>query len=76
MKEKEKFVKLCGLIYVGKDGFTFPFDAIRHYEEYQDIYKSDSWTFLQEKMSNLLNLVNSDYSLVDKDIENELWEMI
>jgi hypothetical protein len=76
MRDKEEFVKLCNLIYVGKEGFTFPFEAIRHYEDYQDIYKSDRWIFLKEKMSKLLILVNSDNSLVGKDIETELWEMI
>ena len=76
MQTKENFVKLCELIFVGKNGYNFPFDAISHYEEYQQIYKSEEYSLLEEKMKNLINLVNSDNSLTEKDIEEELWYMI
>ena len=76
MQTKENFVKLCKLIFVGKNGYNFSFDAISHYEDYQDIYKSEEYTLLEEKMKNLINLVNSDNSLTEKDIEEELWYMI
>lgn len=76
MQTKENFVKLCELIFVSKNGFTFPFDAISHFEDYQDIYKSEEYTLLEEKMKNLINLVNSDNSVLDKDIEEELWYMV
>jgi len=76
MQTKENFVKLCELIFVGKNGFNFPFDAISHYEEYQNIYKSEEYPLLEEKMKNLLTLVNSDQSMTSKDIEDELWYLI
>jgi len=76
MQTKENFVKLCELIFVGKNGFNFPFDAISHYEEYQNIYKSEEYPLLEEKMKNLLTLVNSDQSMTGKDIEDELWYLI
>jgi hypothetical protein len=76
MQTKENFVKLCELIFVGKNGYNFPFDAIRHYENYQEIYKSEEYSLLEKKMKNLINLVNSDNSLTEKDIEEELWYMI
>ena len=76
MQTKENFFKLCKLIFVGKNGYDFPFDAISHYEDYQDNYKSEEYTLLEEKMKNLINLVNSDNSLTEKDIEEELWYMI
>ena len=76
MQTKENFVKLCELIFVGKNGYSFPFDAIRHYENYQDIYKSEEYSLLEEKMKNLINLVNTENSLTEKDIEEELWYMI
>jgi hypothetical protein len=31
---------------------------------------------LKEKMENLLNIINKDNSLVDKDVETELWDLI
>jgi len=31
---------------------------------------------LKEKMMNLVCLINSDNSLIDKDVETELWNMI
>jgi hypothetical protein len=31
---------------------------------------------LKEKMENLLNIVNKDNSLLNKDVETELWDLI
>ena len=31
---------------------------------------------LESKMNNLISLVNKDHSILQKDVENEIWEMI
>jgi hypothetical protein len=73
---KESFVELCSQIFVTSDGFQFPFDSIRHNDDFSEIYASKEWSILENKMSNLLELINSDNSLIDKDIETELWKLI
>ena len=73
---KESFVELCSQIFVTPDGFQFPFDEIRHSDDFVSIYTSKDYPVLEKKMSNLLELINSDNSLIEKDIETELWNMI
>ena len=36
----------------------------------------DLFPILKEKMDNLIVLINNDHSLADKDVSNELWNMI
>jgi hypothetical protein len=73
---KESFVKLCSKIFVSQKGFEFPFDEIRHSDDFESIYKSRDYPLLEKKMTNLLNLINSDSSMIDKDIETELWYLV
>ena len=75
-KLKESFVKLCSQIFVTGNGFQFPFDSIRHNDDFSGVYSSKEWSILENKMTNLLKLINSDNSLIDKDIETELWNLV
>lgn len=75
-KLKESFVELCSQIFITSDGFQFPFDSIRHNDDFKEILSSKDWSFLENKMANLLELINSDNSLISKDIETDLWTLI
>ena len=74
---KEKFVEMCKLIFInGKKQFIFPFDDLIHDDDWSNFTNHSDWSLLEKKMSNLINLVNSDNSLIEKDVENELWDMV
>ena len=73
---KENFLELCSKIFVSQNGFEFPFDEIRHSDDFVSIYTSEDYPILEKKMINLLNLINSDNSMIDKDIETELWYLV
>jgi hypothetical protein len=75
-KIKENFVAICSMIFVGRNGFTFPFETIQHSVEYSDIYNSNDYPVLESKMKNLIKLVNEDNSMIEKDVETELWQLI
>ena len=76
MDTKEKFVSLCSMIFISKDGFSFPFEDIEYDSDYNDIRESKDYPLLESKMINLLKLINEDNLLINKDIETELWDLI
>lgn len=76
MDIKQQFVNLCPLIYISSNGFQFPFDDIEHDDDLNHIKESVDYPILKSKMKNLLVLLNKDNSLINKDVENELWDLI
>lgn len=74
---KEKFTEMCKLIFInGKGQFVFPIDNLIHDCDYSEFLSHSDWTILESKMNNLISLVNKDHSILQKDVENEIWEMI
>jgi hypothetical protein len=73
---KQNFTEMCKMIFVGSNGFSFPFESIEHDPNFESLVESKEYSLLKEKMTNLLKLVNSDSSILDKDVETEIWEMI
>jgi hypothetical protein len=74
---KTKFVEMCKLIFLTSKGdFVFPIDNLLYDNDYSDFIKHSDWSILESKMKNLIELVNSDNSILEKDVETELWEMI
>ena len=74
---KLKFVEMCKLIFInGKGEFTFPIDNLIHDEDYSDFLNHSDWSILESKMENLITLINKDHSILDLDVEDEIWEMI
>jgi hypothetical protein len=75
-KLKADFVRMCGLLEITANGLQFPDDIAELDDDFQDVFESSDYPMLREKMDNLINLINSDTSLINKDIEDELWYMI
>ena len=73
---KQKFEKMCELAYIGKNGISFPYDDLVYDQDLSFWLEDKDYPFLKEKMDNLIKLVNSDHSLVDMDISDELWDLI
>ena len=74
---KEKFVEMCKLIFInGKGEFVFPIDDLLHDNDYSDFLNHSDWTILESKMTNLISKINQDNSILEKDVETEIWEMI
>lgn len=74
---KLKFVEMCKLIFInGKGEFVFPIDDLIHDGDYSDFLNHKDWSVLESKMNNLISAINKDHSLLEKDVESELWEMI
>jgi hypothetical protein len=74
---KEKFAEMCKLIFInGKGEFVFPIDNLIHDDDYSDFLNHSDWNTLESKMENLISLVNNDHSILEKDVETEIWEMI
>ena len=71
-----KFEKMCEMIYIGSNGISFPYDDLNHDQDLSFWIKDKDFPILKEKMDNLIVLINNDHSLSDKDISNELWNMI
>lgn len=76
MKIKQDFTQLCSMIYISSNGFKFPFEDIDHDDDFSSIRESADYPTLKSKMQNLLTLLNKDQSLLEKDIETELWDLI
>lgn len=76
MKIKKEFIQLCSMIYISSDGFKFPFEDIEHDDEFSSIRESPDYPTIKSKMKNLITLINKDYSFLDMDIENDLWNLI
>lgn len=74
---KDKFVEMCKMIFINADGkFVFPIDNLIHDEDYSDFMNHSDWSILESKMTNLISKVNEDSSILEKDVETEIWEMI
>jgi len=71
----EDFDKLCTQIFYYKNKFRFPFDSIIHDKNFQDILNSQNYPILENKMKNLLVLINQDLTKLNQDTK-ELWELI
>lgn len=72
----EKFKRLVGLVFVGPKGvLMFSNESFIHDASYADLHEDSDLPFLMEKMDNMLTLINNDPELVDKDIENYLWNL-
>lgn len=76
MKIKQEFTQLCSMIYISPNGFKFPFEDIDHDDDFSSIRESVDYPILKSKMKNLLTLINKDHSLLNKDVETELWDLI
>jgi hypothetical protein len=64
---------MCELISVDTKGKFF-FDSID--VEFTEVYNDTDYTFLKEKMDKLIGLINEDNSLIEKDVQDELWLML
>jgi hypothetical protein len=74
---KLKFVEMCKLIFINGQGyFVFPVDNLIHDKDYSDFLNHSDWTILESKMGNLITLINKDHSILELDVEDEIWEMI
>ncbi len=74
---KEKYVEMCKLIFINKDGvFMFPFEDLQLDNDWNDFTNHQDYTILENKMNNLLNLVNQDPKILNLDVETEIWEMV
>ena len=76
MTTKDKFVKLCELIYLSKNGFVFPFEDLDHDDDLNIIQSIDEYQLIVSKMNNFLQVLNSDHRNIDKDIELEIYDSI
>jgi len=75
-KLKNMFVKMCSLSYFDGDMLYFPATDVDHLTHMKEIRENENYPFLLEKMDNLMILLNENPTLIDKDIEDELWYMI
>ena len=73
---KQNFAEMCKHIFIGANGFSFPFESIEHDPTFDNLLESKEYSLLIEKMTNLLVLINSDNSILEMDLETEIWEMI
>lgn len=74
---KEKFVEMCKLIFINSKGeFVFPFDNLFYDLDYSEFLSHTDWSVLESKMKNLIELMNKDLSIIDKDVETEIWYLI
>ena len=69
----DKFVNMCELISVNSKGQFF-FDSVD--VEFTDVYNDTDYPVLKEKMDKLIGLINEDNSLIEKDVQDELWLML
>ena len=76
MNIKEKFEKMCGFINNGENGLFYPYIVEDFIDELYEFKVDKDYPILKEKMDNLIVLVNKDHSLIDKDISEELWDLI
>lgn len=69
----DKFVNMCELISVDSKGQFF-FDSVD--VEFTEVYNDTDYPVLKEKMDKLIGLINEDNSLIEKDVQDELWLML
>ncbi len=74
---KQKFVHLCSMIFINSRGeFVFPIENLQYDGDWSDFLMSSDWSILDKKMSNLIIKLNEDNSILNLDVETEIWEMI
>jgi len=74
---KLKFVEMCKLIFInGKGEFVFPIDNLIHDNDYSDFLNHSDWSTLESKINNLITLINKDHSILEKDVEAEIWYLV
>ena len=74
---KAKFAEMCKLIFINSKGeFVFPIDSLIHDDDYSDFIEHSDWSVLELKMKNLIELINSNNSILDLDVEEEIWNLI
>jgi hypothetical protein len=70
---KDKFVELCKEIeYNGK--YFIDYIDLEYNEN--KLLEDKDFPILKEKMNNLICLLNRDDSILDLDIEKEIWNLI
>ena len=60
-------------VYTNKNNIA---NQLEYGEKNIEIRNDPDYPFLKKKMSKVLKLINSDLSLIDKDIETEIWNMV
>lgn len=74
---KQKFVEMCKLIFVNSKGkFVFPIENLIYDQDWSNFLNHKDWNVLNNKMSNLINKLNEDNSILNLDVETEIWEMV
>jgi hypothetical protein len=74
LEQIKKFKKLVELVFIGPKGnLIFNNEDFTHDASYSDLHQDSDLPFLMEKMNSMLILINNDPELVDKDLEEELW---
>jgi hypothetical protein len=73
---KQKFVEMCKFITPYKGGFIYSEECIESDNDYSYITTNEHYNILKVKMDNLIRMINSDLTLFDRDIENDLWPII
>jgi hypothetical protein len=74
---KQKFVHLCSMIFINRRGeFVFPIENLEYDLDWSEFLMSSDWAILDKKMSNLIIKLNEDNSILNLDVETEIWEMI
>ena len=76
MDIKQKFERMCDLILVEKNTLSFPYIDLKNNDDFIYWSEDEDYPILKEKMDNLIVLVNNDLSLIQKDISEELWDLI
>lgn len=73
-KQKEYFTYLISYgVYKGDDKYVFDKNLVLADNEAKTLL---NFKPLVEKVEKLVEMVNADNSLIDKDIETELWDML
>lgn len=73
-KQKEYFMYLISYgVYKNNDKYVFDEKLVSSDNEAKMLLK---YKPLVEKVEKLVEMINNDKSLIDKDIETELWDML
>ena len=74
---KQKFVEMCKMIFINGEGkFIFPIENLLYDEDYNEFLNHTDWSVLETKMNNLISELNKDYTILEKDVESEIWDMV
>lgn len=73
---KSNFVEMCVSIHIGKGGFFFPFEMLEENNDFQDFINSEQYPILKMKMEKLITLINEDANILNKDIEDEIFDTL